>query len=140
MLGAGISLEIEPISVLVHAGLFFAVLWVFSRFVVNPMSKVHEARHAATGGLQDKVVELTEQVNAVEQTYSEKIAQARSEAMQARESLRQQGVEKSQAITDAARKQTIEKLEQALQLPTQLHKRMRVRCSLELLHTGESRR
>lgn len=113
MLGAGVSLEIDPTSVLVHAVLFFTVLAVFSRFVVNPLAKVHDARHAATDGLQEKVDAMIEQVSTIEADYQAQLAAARAEAAVIREDLRQEGIDAAAKILDAARAEASAQMESA---------------------------
>lgn len=103
MLAVEVSLDIDPIGILMHTGLFLVVVFVLSRLILQPLLRVRDQRTSATTGKQSHTAQIVERALALEADYDARLKTARQEAATERESLRQAGALQAAEIVNAVR-------------------------------------
>lgn len=111
MIGLSVSLDVDPIGVLIHAGIFLLVMTVISRFLLRPLTRIHQARTDATQTRESHAAAHVAQAEQMEAEYRVKVSEARLAAMAVREDLRQQGHGEAMRIMQAARKAAVQQIE-----------------------------
>lgn len=113
MLAVAVSLNIEPLGVLLHAAIFLVVVGVFSRRLVQPLARVREARRQATVARQERAASAVAEAEVLEAQHCQLMAAARQAAGAEREALRQQGMTEAAEIMHTARGKSLELLQRA---------------------------
>lgn len=103
MLANSVSLEVNPLAIVIHAGLFFIVLAAMTRLVLRPLGRVREARQAATKQRVAEAAQLSAQALALEQAYQQCIEAALLAARAVKDRLRQDGFAQAAGIMAQAR-------------------------------------
>ncbi len=120
MLALGVSLEIVPVNLLIHAGIFVLVLAVMSRFLVRPISRVLAERDNAITQRRLRADIMTLEADQLERTYQERIAAAQLDAVECREILRREGFAEAAKVMEHARAKSTQQLDAAKQELQQL--------------------
>lgn len=113
MLAVAVSLNIEPLGVLVHAAIFLVVVGVFSRRLVQPLARVRDARRQATVARQERAEAFVAEAEVLEAQHHQLMAVARQAAGAEREVLRQQGMAEAAEIMHTARSKALDLLQRA---------------------------
>lgn len=92
-------------------GLFLAAFVVIHFVVVRPFMDVVEEREAGIGGSQDRADEMQTEAEQLEEEYDEKMQQARREAQEVRQGLRDQGVQEQKEKVEEVREELRDKIE-----------------------------
>lgn len=116
-----VSLTVNPLSMLLHAVLFFAIMGVLTRYLFRPLGRVTQARHAATSDRMERAATVVQRAEALEAEYRQRFAIVQQEAYAERERNIQRGVKETAEIAQEARAQAMKVLSGAkTQLEAQL--------------------
>lgn len=115
MLALGVSLEIVPVNLLIHAGLFLVVLTVMTRFLLKPVSRVFAERDGATTERQARATTITTDAAQLEASYRERMTSVHNEARELKEVLRRDGFSQAATVMAQARTRAAAQLDQAKQ-------------------------
>lgn len=94
---ASVQLDID-VTVAIQFVTFAVFLVAMRALIINDYMRVRDARAEGTSGAEDEATELAEQATTLRAKYEAEMTQARREAMEVRESLRNQGVAEQQDI------------------------------------------
>ena len=106
-------ITIEPITILLHAVFFFAVLFCFTRWLLRPLVAVRDARTAATDGRETNAADWVSEAARMEAAYSESILAAKVEVQALRERSREQAAARAAELLSEARGAARQALERA---------------------------
>ena len=98
--------------------IFLIVLFMLSRFVFKPVLKVLKLRKHHTEGERKRIEELAKKSQVMMEEYSKKIAQARLQASQLKENIRQEGELRGSELIQTSKniaRQEIERVRQEIQ-------------------------
>ncbi|MBI4239253.1 MAG: hypothetical protein HY696_12670 [Deltaproteobacteria bacterium] len=113
MLEVAVSLNVEPLGVLFHALIFFAVVAVFAQCLVKPLARVRDARRQATVARQERAAAFVAEAEVLEAQHKQMMTAARQAAAAEREILRQQGMSEAAEIMHTARGKSLELFQRA---------------------------
>lgn len=99
---AAASIDVDG-TILVQMLLFWFV-FIFLHFVLfRPYLKTVEAREEGVGGSREEAAEMEERAGQLIEEYEQKMRQARRDAQDVRESLRNQGLQEQTDMVDEVR-------------------------------------
>lgn len=105
-----VSLAINPLSMLVHALLFFAIMGVMTRYLFRPLGRLTQARRAATVDRVERAVAIVQQAESLEAEYRQRFATVQQAAYGEKEQCIQRGVKETAEIIQEARAQAMKVL------------------------------
>lgn len=106
---ASVQLDID-VTVAIQFVTFAVFLVAMRALIINDYMRVRDARAEGTSGAEDEATELATQATALRERYEGEMNQTRREAMEVRESLRNQGVVEQQDIHGEVREELAGKL------------------------------
>ncbi len=115
MLALGVSLEIVPVNLLVHAVLFAVALFFMSRFLLRPINRVLTERDEAIAKRRARAEATTIQADQLESAYRGRLEVVKHEAREIKEGLRREGFTQAATIMERARNEASQRLDAAKQ-------------------------
>ena len=115
MLAQTLTIAAVAIDIDITAGfmalLFLVLYFVLQPIIVTPYMKARQMRTEAIEGAREDAVEDQARAEATIQKYEEEMRQARREAQEVREAMREQGLAEQRDLVDEAHSEVQEKLE-----------------------------
>ncbi len=105
----GVYIDVDG-TILVQMGAFLIALFMLHFLLYRPYLKTLDLREENVGGSEEQAGEMGAQADVLEKKYEKNIRQARRDAQEVRESLRQQGLAEQREIHDEVREEIEAKL------------------------------
>ncbi|RDV37338.1 hypothetical protein DV096_15300 [Bradymonadaceae bacterium TMQ3] len=104
LLVAAVAIDIDG-TLFVQMGAFLLVFVILNFVLIKPYLKTLEARQESVQGSSEEAGEMDAQTAVLTASYDEKLSQARREAQDVRESLRNQGLAEQDDILEEVREE-----------------------------------
>lgn len=108
---ASASIDIDG-TIIVQMALFFFVLFFLHFVLFRPYLKAVDAREEGVEGAREEAAEMETRAGRVIEEYEEKMRQARRDAQDVRESLRNQGLQEQNDMVQEVREEIQGKLQE----------------------------
>ncbi len=99
-------------TIIIQLVLFWFVLFFLHFVLFRPYLKAVDAREEGVGGAREEAAEMETRAGMVIEEYEEKMRQARRDAQDVRESLRNQGIQEQNDMVQEVRGQIQDKLQE----------------------------
>lgn len=112
----GVSLDLD-LTFAIQLAFVLTLMVVLNKFVFGPYLKAVDERGRRTASTKDEAAKLRAEADALADRYERSLADARSAALEAKLSLRTEGIDQKDALVQSARSdanETIDKAQKAI--------------------------